>query len=161
MQQTNEQDRMPRKGIIVMCMWAVRTSDQDVMKNKTVALPMSSWKFDNDTLGKQHCFQSVLAENTVAGRAQQGCLSDEAQIAWDEDTNEFNVMLSGNYSSTVNYDKLCDTDQKVFDGARKKEMQGLLDLKAYRIRSLEESRISRAEHVELILPSTWVDREGR
>ena len=37
-------------------------------------------------------------------------------------------------------------------------MEGLFDLKAYRLMSLEESRKFKKEHPECVLPTRWVDR---
>ena len=56
------------------------------------------------------------------------------------------------------YAKISPKDQKIFDAARKKEVQGLLDLGAYRILSLEESLKFRERHPEYVLPSRFVDR---
>ena len=127
-------------------------------ETKTIAPLMSSWEIDRYMLGKQPRFHSVLTEHIVSGRAQQGYLSEEACVACDEDTNESHVNLLVKDSSTVINDKLSYKDQRVVDGAHRKEVQDLLDLKAYRIMSLEESRGFREENKDYILPSRWVDR---
>ena len=48
--------------------------------------------------------------------------------------------------------------KKAFDEARRKEVKSLLDNKAIRILSVEESRAFRQNHPESILQSRWVDR---
>eukprot|EP00973_Karenia_brevis_P008961 1213447-Karenia_brevis.AAC.1 len=67
-------------------------------------------------------------------------------------------MLQAKDVSCVEYRKLSRVDQKTFDGARNKEMQGLLDLGAYRLMSLPESLAFRRDHPDYVLPSRWVER---
>ena len=55
-------------------------------------------------------------------------------------------MLQAKGSSSVDFNMLSPEDQKVFDVTRRVDLQGLLDLTAYPIMSLEESRRFRLEH---------------
>ena len=84
--------------------------------------------------------------------------SDQCWIALEETTNQLWVGLQTNDANSVVYAKISPKDQKIFDAARKKEVQGLLDLGAYRILSLEESLKFRERHPEYVLPSRFVDR---
>ena len=66
--------------------------------------------------------------------------------------------MATNDQNSVEYFRLSPEDKRTFDVARRKEIEGLLDLKAYRILSLEESLAFRRDHPECVLPSRWVDR---
>jgi len=61
-------------------------------------------------------------------------------------------------ADTIEYRHQNDKTKKIFDGSRKKELDGLLDLGAYRILSVEESIEFRRRNPECVLPSRWVDR---
>ena len=67
-------------------------------------------------------------------------------------------MLNTTDASGVKYAQLSPKEKLDFDKARRKEMEGLFDLKAYRLMSLEESRKFKREHPECVLPTRWVDR---
>eukprot|EP00973_Karenia_brevis_P023110 3182726-Karenia_brevis.AAC.1 len=67
-------------------------------------------------------------------------------------------MLQAKDASGMEYRNLSRVDHKRFDGARNKEMQGLLDLGAYRLMSLAESLAFRHDHPDYVLPSHWVER---
>eukprot|EP00973_Karenia_brevis_P008321 1126068-Karenia_brevis.AAC.1 len=64
-------------------------------------------------------------------------------------------MLQAKESSSLEYRNLSRGDQKTFDGARNKEMNGLLDRGAYRLMSLAESLAFRRDHPDYVLPSRW------
>eukprot|EP00973_Karenia_brevis_P061811 8595092-Karenia_brevis.AAC.1 len=58
----------------------------------------------------------------------------------------------------MEYRNLSRVDQKIFDGARNKKMNGLLDLGDYRFMSLAESLAFRRDYPDYMLPSRWVER---
>eukprot|EP00973_Karenia_brevis_P086313 11969156-Karenia_brevis.AAC.1 len=67
-------------------------------------------------------------------------------------------MLQAEDASSVEYRNLSRVDQKTFDGACNREMQGLLDLGANRLMSFAESLAFRRDHPDNVLPSRWVER---
>eukprot|EP00973_Karenia_brevis_P031103 4290309-Karenia_brevis.AAC.1 len=67
-------------------------------------------------------------------------------------------MLQAKDASSVEYRNLLRADQKIFDDARNKGMQGLLDLGAYKLMSCQESLAFRRDHPDHVLPSRWVER---
>eukprot|EP00973_Karenia_brevis_P051349 7134081-Karenia_brevis.AAC.1 len=124
---------------------------------------MAGWRFDTDTLGKNRYFSLKLFQcqhfygHAQAGRAQQGYTASQACIALDKTTNTLRVMLQAKDASGVEYRNLSRVDQKRFDGARNKEMQGLPDLGAYRLMSLAESLAFWRDHPDYVLTSRWVE----
>ena len=66
--------------------------------------------------------------------------------------------MQTNDANGVEYRHLPLLHQKKFDAARWKEVNGLLDLKAYRILSLEESLQFQRDFPDCVLPSRFVDR---
>ena len=87
-----------------------------------------------------------------------GVPADECCIALDEVSQQLLVGLSTADANSVDYNRLSAQDKPTFDAAREKEMDGLLELGAYRILSVEESLRFRREHPDCVLPSRWVDR---
>eukprot|EP00973_Karenia_brevis_P053611 7449582-Karenia_brevis.AAC.1 len=67
-------------------------------------------------------------------------------------------MLQAKDASSVEYRNLSRADQKTSDDARNNQMQGLLDLGAYKLMSLQESLAVRGDHPDHVLPSRWVER---
>lgn len=63
-----------------------------------------------------------------------------------------------NFSWPIEFRKLNDKHREILVKARTKEVQSLLDNKAIRILSLEESNKFRKEFPDHILPSRYVDR---
>eukprot|EP00973_Karenia_brevis_P080642 11187218-Karenia_brevis.AAC.1 len=79
---------------------------------------MAGWKFDADTLGKNHYFSSQLFQyqnfygHDQAGKAQQGYTAGQARIALDETTNTLRVMLQARDASSVEYRNLSRVDSQ-------------------------------------------------
>ena len=67
-------------------------------------------------------------------------------------------MLQAKDASSVEYKSLSPKEKKIFDASRLVEMNGLFDLGAYELLSLEESLKFRAQFPDYVLPSRWVDR---
>ena len=84
--------------------------------------------------------------------------ADQCCISLNDSMKQLWIGLANNDLNSVEYSRLSPKDKCTFDAARKKEIDGLLDLKAYRILSLEESLAFRREHPDCVLPSRWVDR---
>eukprot|EP00973_Karenia_brevis_P078876 10946849-Karenia_brevis.AAC.1 len=61
-------------------------------------------------------------------------------------TQTLRVMLQASDASSVEYLHLSPADKKIFHAARNKEIQGLIDLGAYRLMSLKESLAFRQNH---------------
>eukprot|EP00973_Karenia_brevis_P038467 5307457-Karenia_brevis.AAC.1 len=74
-----------------------------------------------------------------SARAQQGYTVNQACIALDEKTGTNRVMLQAAGASSVEYFNLTPKEEKVFDAARNKDVQGLFDLGAHRLLSVAES----------------------
>ena len=116
-------------------------------------LPQTYTSFEDAACQKQHGH----AEEHQAG-PPDGLPADQCCIAWDETVNKLWVWQATSDANSVEYRNLGQADKKTFDKARNKEVQGLLDLNAYRILSLEESLAFRDQHPDCVLPSRFVDR---
>ena len=87
-----------------------------------------------------------------------GAPADQCCISLNDSMKQRWVGLATHDQNSVEYFRLSPEDKRTFDVARKKEIEGLLDLKAYRILSLEESLAFRRDHPDCVLPSRWVGR---
>ena len=119
------------------------------MTCNTDRMPSSSptWK------KKQMSYQERYSRGKDESEIGIGVLADECCIALDEVSQQLWVGLATVDANSVDYNKLPAKDRLVFDTARKKEMDGLLNLGAYRILSVEESLRFRKEHLDCVLPS--------
>ena len=106
----------------------------------------------------RHYFQSLISDHSVKGIAQRGYKAEQACIAWYEEDIRLYVMLQAKDASSGEYRSLDNASRKVFDKARHAEIQGLFNLGAYRLLSLEESLRFRELYPEYVLPGRWVDR---
>ena len=120
--------------------------------------------------GMSHCFyltsvvlpdtyQDLEAESTSTKLSHSEPVpADECCIAFNDSDNKLWVMLKTGDANTVEYKNLTPSQKTKFNVSRKKEIQNLLDLRAYRILSVEESIRFREQYPEYALPSKWVDR---
>ena len=67
-------------------------------------------------------------------------------------------LQSDRTPGNVEFRDLNPSDQTKFLESRRTEVQNLFDLGAYRLLSLEDSRRSRRDHPDNVLPSRFVER---
>ena len=117
---------------------------------------------DNVFKGTSTSFEQVFSKNfhvaAEIGSDVKPFTIDQGVVAWDDDTNTFWIVAKAAADGTIDYWKLPVKDKQVFDKARHKEIQSLLDLGALRLLTLEESLKFREQFPEYVLPSRWVDR---
>ena len=68
------------------------------------------------------------------------------------------MFVQAEEQGNVEVRNLSGDSLKKFQEARRTEVQNLIDLKAYRVLSVEESVKFKKEHPEYVLPSRFVDR---
>ena len=106
----------------------------------------------------QDIYFQAKSDAADLGKMSDGFTAAQALICFNESTQRLEVMLNTTDASGVKYAQLPPKEKLDFDKARHKEMDGLFQLKAYRLMSLEESRKFKREHPECVLPTRWVDR---
>ena len=82
---------------------------------------------------------AVMQPSVPGSASETVATAEECCIAFDDGTKRLFVMLQTSDASSVEYRHLDQKGKKAFQQARKKEIQSLLDLGAYRLLSLEES----------------------
>ena len=88
----------------------------------------------------QDIYFQAASDAADLGRMSRGFTAAQALICFNETNQRSEVMLNTTDASGVKYAQLSPKEKLDFDKARRKELEGLFDLKAYRLTSLEESR---------------------
>ena len=109
----------------------------------------AQWRF-NRRAKKYHLMQAAGTNQAFSKQDAIGIYNQHDQCIY--------VTKAKTSAGQVIYSKLPEEEKKLFREARSKEMQSLLDNKAVKVLSVQESREFRKMHPEHVIESRFVDR---